>query len=773
MPIVGYSFLINSLKLDEKTAKYKLKGLLPYDKELNEPPLMLLLNILEQNNSRETIANVLSLSKSKEFTDYQIHIIEKLLIKLIISTIVKSCNYKSFFENDDFENLNFNDIDSDVGQIAFLWNHISSTSIYFAFLYQNIYFPRFLIELYETICSSLSISIANSQLINIDKKQLQKCREFLMWTLLQILSFFPNNIIDLTYQNEYFFKLFELLYPENEPLPLPDFTKRNSVYIMSPASIYIFLIKNDTENSIKIQHTIPIALKIHIDYLRSNQINPNDYSIAILCNSYSSNAENYTNLYRYFIENIMESRMNSNSTVQAAVKAPIPMELLDSLPIHTRTKLTNWILSRFMTIVQNKTLPSFPPYLMETYCRLTSFSEIELNETKSLNILMVSILQSHGWNYLFNFLELYSHRLHRINCANQIQLLRQIFSKNCIGQINHIQLYSFMENTALKIFYGFNCFEFIAFCAFQPKIIAENFLPPDSEELYKIFVYTLARALHITGTETMSSDKLHTWVNEILKEIKNLNINLAWPSFTLQCFPAIISEFYQSNAKKEPNHSQLKKSVDEEYRRWKSITNENDLIKHFTSQGTPPLIYCLLYKMLLDSEPIPQVSYKILDKIGVRALSNHLRTFADFLVLEFANLMGGNHVNKSRDAVNDLIWKCNIVTLDKLLLCLALRSFEGNEAKVCFFIIQLLVLKNIDIKNRINDFVKENSPEHWRQSNWWEIQNNFHKKYPEKYYFDYLQDGNNQVNQNNIPSIFSNICLRILPVFGKEMFCFL
>ena len=29
------------------------------------------------------------------------------------------------------------------------------------------------------------------------------------------------------------------------------------------------------------------------------------------------------------------------------------------------------------------------------------------------------------------------------------------------------------------------------------------------------------------------------------------------------------------------NHQQLKTSVDEEYRRWKSITNDNDRIKHF------------------------------------------------------------------------------------------------------------------------------------------------------------------------------------------------
>lgn len=772
MPIVGYCFWINSLNLDEKTAKYKLKGLLPYDKELNEPQSTLLLQIIEQNNSRETIAHILSLAKHQDLKDNRsINIIEKLLIELIVSTVIKSCNYKSIFEISNFEQFDFNQMENDVVQIVMLWNHISSTTLYFVSQYQNISFSLLINNLLEKLYEYSKISPIT---------HLIKCREFLMWTLLQILSgmeYPSSSDNNSSSQNDNLIisnilKLFDLLYIEKEPLPLPDFRKRNSVFIMSAASIFIFITKNDLDG-LKFQPRIPIAIKLHIDYLRhSSNLNlTKDYSIAILCNSYSSNPELYSKIFRYFVDNILETRnkMNTSTSVQQmSDDPPISMEMLDSLTIHTRKELTSYIMKRFFSVMQAKTVPTFPSYLVETYCRLTSISEIDQHEeTKTWSQLMVQISKIHGWSYLFSLLEIYSYRLHRINCANQIQLLRQLFNKSIVTQINHIQLYSFMENTALKILYGFNCFEFIAFCTVRPKIVDEtyNFLPPDSEELYKIFIYTLARATHITGTEALSSEQYVHWVQEILKEIKNLNSNLAWPSFTLQCFPPIISEFYQSSTKKETNHAQLKKSVDEEYRRWKSITNDNDRIKHFTSQGTPPLIYCLLYKMLLDNEHIPQVSYKILDKIGVKALSNHLRTFADFLVLEFANLLGGSHVSKSKEAVNDLIWKCHVVTLDKLLLCLALRSFEGNKAQVCFFIIQLLIVKNSDVKNRVNDFVRENSPEHWQQYNWTEVQNNFLRKYPEKYYFDHLQDVNNLGSQINIPPIFSNICLRILPVF--------
>jgi len=62
--------------------------------------------------------------------------------------------------------------------------------------------------------------------------------------------------------------------------------------------------------------------------------------------------------------------------------------------------------------------------------------------------------------------------------------------------------------------------------------------------------------------------------------------------------------------------------------------------------------------------------YRILERIGARALSAHLRKFCDYLVFEFANSGGGQHVNKCVDALNDMIWQYNIVTIDRLVLCL-------------------------------------------------------------------------------------------------------
>ena len=51
---------------------------------------------------------------------------------------------------------------------------------------------------------------------------------------------------------------------------------------------------------------------------------------------------------------------------------------------------------------------------------------------------------------------------------------------------------------------------------------------------------------------------------------------------------------------------------------------------------------------------------------------------------------------------------------------------EGNDAHVCCFIIQFLLLKPQDFRNRIVEFARDNSPEHWLESKWHEKHMAFH-----------------------------------------------
>ena len=102
-----------------------------------------------------------------------------------------------------------------------------------------------------------------------------------------------------------------------------------------------------------------------------------------------------------------------------------------------------------------------------------------------------------------------------------------------------------------------------------------------------------------------------------------------------------------------------------------------------------------------------------------------------------------------------------------LILVQALRTHEGNEGQICFFIIQLLLLKSTEFRNRLQEFVKENSHEHWKQSNWHEKHLAFHRKFPETFAPEGImeQTSGGPSQYQSLPVYFGNVCLRFLPVF--------
>lgn len=62
--------------------------------------------------------------------------------------------------------------------------------------------------------------------------------------------------------------------------------------------------------------------------------------------------------------------------------------------------------------------------------------------------------------------------------------------------------------------------------------------------------------------------------------------------------------------------------------------------------------------------------FRVLERVGPRQLAAHVRTLCDFLVLEFSNSAGGQHVTKYVETMNSIIWVYNIVPIDRLMLCL-------------------------------------------------------------------------------------------------------
>jgi len=78
--------------------------------------------------------------------------------------------------------------------------------------------------------------------------------------------------------------------------------------------------------------------------------------------------------------------------------------------------------------------------------------------------------------------------------------------------------------------------------------------------------------------------------------------------------------------------------VDEEYRNWSAMSgNEQELVEHFSLHGSPPLFLCVVWKMIIDTDRVSPVAFKVLERIGSKGISIHLRKYCDYVVSEFAN----------------------------------------------------------------------------------------------------------------------------------------
>ena len=75
--------------------------------------------------------------------------------------------------------------------------------------------------------------------------------------------------------------------------------------------------------------------------------------------------------------------------------------------------------------------------------------------------------------------------------------------------------------------------------------------------------------------------------------------------------------------------------------------------------SVPLMSSCSLYLSIIDCEKyrfsfnvvcnkwdLNLSRFRVLERLGARALSTHIRVFADFLVYEFSISVGGKHLNK-------------------------------------------------------------------------------------------------------------------------------
>uniref|UniRef100_A0AAG5D7W1 Mediator of RNA polymerase II transcription subunit 23 n=1 Tax=Anopheles atroparvus TaxID=41427 RepID=A0AAG5D7W1_ANOAO len=756
LPIVEHSSYVDNLiipwKLDPDTLKLALRGNLPYDDELLQPQARLLRFVLQQPYSRDMVCSMLNFQKQQK---QKCAALEEQLVWLVLNAMEYS-EKEGNPVGPNAAGAGMNDHDDVASHTQWIWLHLSS---------QLIYFVLFQFATFQNIVNTLHEKLA--------VRNLRRGRDHLMWVFLQYISGSIQKHSILNFLP--ILKLYDILYPEKEPLPVPDYNNPYCTHQMAPTCIWIHLMKRAQTENYNINRPIPIALRLHFEYLQHLAMPSNnptlfmgsEYRFALLCNAYSTQTDYFSRPMQALIDTILGNSKNPQAMVSGGVQplptAPLSMRVLDSLTIHSKMSLIHSIVMHMIKQAQNKSaIPNgnnMAPALVETYSRLLVYTEIESLGIKGfLGQLLPQVFKSHAWGILYTLLEMFSYRMHHIHSHYRVQLLTHLHSLASVPHTNQMQLHSCVESTALRLIIGLGSVEVQAQLSryvSEPKPPG-NIVSAESEELNRALVLTLARSMHITGTG--NDPQSSAWCKDLLQNIM-LNTPHAWPQHTLFCFPPVLNEFFMQHNIPKENKQLLKKTVDEEFRNWASMTNENDIIAHFGMAVNPPLFLCLVFKMIIETDAISPVAYKILERIGARALSTHLRKLCDYLLFEVANSGGSApHVNKCVDTINDMIWKYNIVTIDRLVLCLILRTLDGNEAQVSFYIIQLLLLKTSEFRNRVQEFISINSPEHWKQNNWHERHLAFHQKFPEKFAPD------ESVSHPSLPVYFGNVCLRFLPV---------
>lgn len=395
----GYGEATNPWRLDPNTLKFTtLKGNLPYDSELTQPQIGLLRYVLQQLYSKEMVCSMLNLQKQRSA------VLEEQIVWLVILAMERSEQELSANETKNDPN------DSTPTHNQWLWLHLSSQLIYFV-LFQCAAFPNIINALHEKLATM----------------SLRKGRDDLCWALLQYIS----GSIQRNALSNFLpvLKLYDILYNEKEPLPVPDVKLSSSTKKIAATCIYIHLLKKAQLENVALR-PIPIALKKHYEFLQHLSSAQNqslsigeDYVVTLLCNAYSTNQEYFSRPMGALIDTILMTNKPPTQSVQlqpAAAQSPISMVVLDSLTVHSKMSVIHCIVNNMMKQAETKSTmpnmsPNISPALVETYSRLLVYTEIESLGIKGfLSRLLPTVCKSNAWSILYTLLEMFSYRLFHI-----------------------------------------------------------------------------------------------------------------------------------------------------------------------------------------------------------------------------------------------------------------------------------------------------------------------------------------------------------------------
>ena len=612
---------------------------------------------------------------------------------------------------------------------------------------------------------------------------LQQHRDFLMWTLHRFFSFCLK-IVRIP-KKEFLFigEIIKLLYPEQQPLPVPDRNSPLSVVYLSAASMWAIFATRSADNP-GIQDVAPIALIEQLNYLHTplvqQQFSTSDFSVCISLNhinnfvpSFSNTSEAYSRPLRYLMESVYTAQQTTvlpgNVQVVAAL-TPIPLDILDLLTAHAKLNFVVTITNHITKMADphdqmtQSSNPYLAPALLETFSRLLCYTEIDYNCPKMLMTLIQQVFSYHAYGILCSLMEMVVHRMqyvkqtmHRMNMLTHFVGFTQR-----VG--NHPQMLYMLESFTIRLLPLLNYQDQTRISASQS---GTKILSTSTEELNKLFILTAARNIVVSGNKMGSN----SWLKPFMEHMTQYTPQVReWSPYTLAYFPPCFKNHYCTSEQPVSYPAKnLAMMVTEELNRTSQAGAKHDFVKYYKESDHNEIFLCILLRKIVDSDTytLPNYALKVTQNWTPAQLKSQIRNMIDFIVLEVKNnkVTSQNIFNKIANAVNDFVFRHHMMPFDTLIFILALRKYSDQDANISLYLIHNLLVGKTQFSSRCADFVQHATPDFWRSIDWAHVHTAYHNKFPEHQYW-MKKDNFAERGAGNfiLPTYYSNLCLRFVPI---------
>ena len=115
-----------------------------------------------------------------------------------------------------------------------------------------------------------------------------------------------------------------------------------------------------------------------------------------------------------------------------------------------------------------------------------------------------------------------------------------------------------------------------------------------------------------------------------------------------------------------------------------------------------------------------------------------MRSFIDYIVFKLSQEK--QNINQYIELLDKLIWTHNLFPLEKIILVMVMKNYEGEQLHTCYRLMQLLLLVPSNFRYSLNLFLNsDNSPTYWSKPEQFNDHLYYHANKPEYFNFEGLR----------------------------------